>query len=240
MASTPAQACFTANLDVHLDKARLLPAPYIISACSSCISRICCIVQRQDRSHSRLCRAPLTSLLHQNRSFSSSSSQASLPEQSSLIGRGSFPTPFRRTSNQHSSDSDSSHMLEGKRSFACARDSRKKKTGRISGLTWLFLLPSFFSALFFFSAFLFCIVWRPHCARSFLLRVPRRGERRQVDAPLDPFSSFASFLSSTEACHAWQHATLAPPGQQFIFILQDSMPGKRQFVTFLLSKQFAS
>ena len=51
---------------------------------------------------------------------------------------------------------------------------------------------------FFLNVFLlhtsFCVVWRPPYARSFPLRVPRRGECRRRGAPLDPLPSFASFL----------------------------------------------
>ena len=51
-----------------------------------------------------------------------------------------------------------------------------------------------------------------HCARSRLLRVFRRGESLQGDAPLDPFTLFASFLRFAEGCHAWQHATSVSHG----------------------------
>ena len=60
----------------------------------------------------------------------------------------------------------------------------------------LSLSLSFFSVSFCSTGF--CTAWRPHCVRSSLLHVIRRGGCRQGDAPLDQFLLSATdwFLTS--------------------------------------------
>ena len=80
--------------------------------------------------------------------------ESELTEQSSSIGQSRlFPTPFGRTSNHHSSESDSSDILEGSKGLR-VRSEQQKNQGEIQGAR---------ACLFFF-----LFSWRLSCPRFFL------------------------------------------------------------------------
>ena len=150
-----------------------------------------------------------------------------LPEQSSSIGRGRFfPTPFGRTSNHHSSDSDSPNTLEGKKELY-VRTRQPLHLG-IFGHTRLPLLLPFFSALFF-SALLFVLFGgvtsrAPFCCACLAEVLADREMWRLICFPYLKlfFVKLKTFIPGNTPL--WR-LLVSSPCQQLIFNLQASMPG---------------